>query len=134
MISLPSSLRYYLYRLPCDMRKGPDRLCGLVREHMKKDPISQAIFIFVSRTGSQIRLLHWEGDGFGIYSKKLQEGVFELPAIHTTENSITLTNDELMMMLRGIALRTVRKFQRYKHFSVPLVEKSVDEKIPSPLA
>lgn len=123
MISLPSSLRYYLYRLPCDMRKGPDSLCGLVREYMKKDPLSGAIFIFVSRTGSQLRLLHWEGDGFGVYSKKLQEGVFELPAIRTTDNSITLTSDELQMMLRGIVLQTVRKYKRYRH----PVEKIVNE-------
>lgn len=125
MISLPSSLRYYLYRLPCDMRKGPDKLCGLVREHMKKDPLSQAIFIFVSRTGGQLRLLHWEGDGFGVYSKKLQEGIFELPAIRTTDNSITISPDELQMMLRGIVLRTVRKYKRYQH----PVEKNVNEKL-----
>ena len=105
------------------MRKGPDKLCGLIREHMKKDPLSQAIFIFVSRTGSQIRLLHWEVDGFGVYSKRLQEGQFSLPAVHTTENSITLTCDELMMMMRGIVLQTVRKYKRYKH----PVDKSVDE-------
>jgi transposase len=122
MIHLSSSLRYYLYRLPCDMRKGPDTLCGLIREQMEKDPLSQSIFIFVSRTGSQIRLLHWEGDGFGLYSKKLQQGVFELPAIHTDANSITLTNDELMMMLRGIVLGTVRKYRRYKQ----VVEKTVE--------
>jgi transposase len=127
MIHLPSSLRYYLYRLPCDMRKGPDKLCGLVREHMKKDPLSQAIFIFVSRSGSQIRLLHWEGDGFGLYSKRLQEGQFQLPAIHTRENSITLTSDEVMMMLRGIVLQTVRKYKRYRH----PVNNFVDEKIAS---
>jgi transposase len=133
MISLSSSLKYYLYRLPCDMRKGPDRLCGLVREHMKKDPLSESIFIFVSRTGSQIRLLYWEGDGFGIYSKKLQEGVFEMPAIHTTENSVTLTSDELMLMLRGIVLRTVRKFRRYQHPHRGEVEKSVDENFQNSL-
>jgi len=129
MISISSSLKYYLYRLPCDMRKGPDKLCGLIREHMKKDPLSQSIFIFVSRTGSQIRLLHWEEDGFGIYSKRLQEGIFELPAIHTTENSISLTSDELMMMLRGIVLRSVKKYRRYKHF----VEKPVEENTASSL-
>jgi transposase len=123
MISLPSSLKYYLYRLPCDMRKGPDKLCGLIRDHMKKDPLSQAIFIFVSRRGGQIRFLYWEGDGFGVYSKKLQEGVFELPPIRTTENSITLTSDEILLMLRGIVLGTVKKYRRYKH----AVEKSVEE-------
>jgi transposase len=107
------------------MRKGPDSLCGLVREYMKKDPLNGAVFIFVSRTGGQIRLLHWEGDGFGVYSKRLQEGVFELPAIRTTDNSVTLTSDELQMMLRGIVLTSVRKYKRYRR----MVEKNVNEKM-----
>jgi transposase len=111
------------------MRKGPDSLCGLVREHMKKDPLGGAIFIFLNRRGSQLRLLHWEGDGFGVYSKRLQEGQFQLPAIHTRENSITLTSDEVMMMLRGIVLQTVRKYKRYR---LP-VEKNVNEKLLSPI-
>lgn len=124
MISFPSSIRYYLYRQPADMRKGPDSLCGLVREHMKKDPLSGAIFIFVNRRGDQIRLLHWEGDGFGLYSKRLQQGLFELPAIRTNENSITLTSDELLMMLRGIVLHSVRKYKRYRR----MVDNTVEEK------
>jgi transposase len=33
---------------------------------MKKDPLSGAIFIFISRRGDQVKLLHWEGDGFGL--------------------------------------------------------------------
>lgn len=123
MLSLPSSIHYYLYREACDMRKGAESLCGLVREYMKKDPLSGAIFIFISRTGSQIRLLHWEGDGFGVYSKRLQEGQFEWPAIQTTENSITLTSEELMLMLRGIVLSTVRKYKRYRR----IVHKDVDK-------
>jgi transposase len=92
---------------------------------MKKDPLSGAIFIFVNRRGSQARLLHWEGDGFGIYSKRLQEGIFELPAVHTRENSITVTSDEVMMMLRGIVLRSLRKYKRYRH----PVDNFVDENI-----
>lgn len=127
MVHLPSSLHYYLYRLPCDMRKGPDKLCGLIREQMNKNPLSEAIFIFVSRSGSHIRLLHWEGDGFGVYSKRLQEGVFELPPVHTRENSITVTSDEVMMMLRGIVLRSLRKHKRYRH----PVDNFVNEKLIS---
>lgn len=129
MISLPVSLQYFLYRHPADMRKGPDRLCGLVREFMKKDPLCGAIFIFISRRGDQLKLLHWEGDGFAVYCKRLQEGCFELPAVHTTSGSITLTSDELLMMLRGIVLTSVKKYRRYRR----VVHKPVDENIASPV-
>lgn len=125
MISLPSSVQYYLHRHPADMRKGPDRLCGLIRDYMGKDPLGGSIFIFINRRGDQLKLLHWEGDGFAIYCKRLQEGCFEMPAIHTTATSITLTSDELMMMLRGIVLRSVKKHKRYRR----IVNKNVDENI-----
>lgn len=124
MISLPSSVQYFLFRHPADMRKGPDKLCGLVRDYIKKDPLSGSIFIFINRRGDQIKLLHWEGDGFAIYCKRLQEGMFELPAIHTTADSIRLNADELMMMLRGIVLTSVKKHKRYRR----IVNKNVDEK------
>jgi len=122
MISLSASIRYYLYREAADMRKGPDSLCGLVREYMKKDPLSGAIFIFINRRGNQLKLLHWEGDGFGLYCKRLQEGQFSRPTIYTTESSITISSDELLMMLRGIVLQSVRKYKRYQR----PVEKVVD--------
>lgn len=130
MISLSPSVQYFLYRQPADMRKGPDSLCGLVREHMKKDPLGGAIFIFINRRGDQLKLLHWEGDGFALYCKRLQEGIFEMPAIHTTAGSITLTSDELMMLLRGIVLTSVRKHKRYRK----IVNKIVDENTSASLA
>jgi transposase len=123
MLSLSSACRYYLYRLPADMRKGADRLSGLVRDHMQKDPLSGAIFIFINRKRDQVKLLHWEGDGFSIYCKRLEEGQYELPAIHTTATSITLTSDELHMILRGIVLYSIKKHKRYRR----MVNKNVDE-------
>ena len=90
---------------------------------MEKDPLSGAIFIFINRRGDQIKLLHWEGDGFAIYCKRLEEGSFEMPAIHTTADSITLTCDELQMILRGIVLHSVKRHKRYRR----IVNKNVEE-------
>lgn len=127
MLALHSHLHYYLYRHAADMRKGPDRLCGLVRDYMEKDPLSAAIFIFINRRANQIKLLYWEGDGFAIYSKRLEEGCFEMPAIHTSASSVTLTSDELQMMLRGIVLHSLKKYKRYRR----IVDKVVEENLPA---
>jgi transposase len=123
MLTLPAIYHYYLYRHPADMRKGSGALSGLVRNEMKKDPLSGAIFIFVNRRGDQIRLLHWEGDGFAIYSKRLEEGTFELPPIHTDAASITLSSDDLQLLLRGIVLHSIRRYKRYRR----MVNKNVEE-------
>ena len=61
------------------MRKGFDGLSGLVRNEFKADPLLGDVFVFLSRTKNRIKILHWQGDGFAIYSKRLEKGAFELP-------------------------------------------------------
>lgn len=123
MLSLASTCHYYLYKHPADMRKGVSTLSGLVRDQMQKDPLSGAVFIFINRKRDQVKLLHFEGDGFAVYSKRLEEGCYELPAMHTNSASITLSSDELHMILRGIVLHSIRKHKRYRR----IVNKPVDE-------
>ena len=103
--------RYFIYRVGCDMRKGYDGLSGLVRNEWKKDPLSGDIFIFLSKQRNKIKLLHWQKDGFVIYSKRLEKGTFELPK----DNSIELTAQQLQFILDGIFLSSIKKRMRYEH-------------------
>ena len=109
MLALPSSCRYFLYRHQADMRKGFDGLSGLVREGLLKDPLSGDVFIFFNRRRSQVKLLVWEGDGFSIYHKRLEKGTYEIPETPAGE----LRSDELMLILQGIWLRSVRRRKRF---------------------
>jgi transposase len=60
------------------MRKSFDGLCGLVSEHLKGDPLSGAIYLFVNRRGDRIKALYWDGDGFALWYKRLESGTFVL--------------------------------------------------------
>lgn len=90
------------------MRKGFDGLSGLVREGLMKDPVSGDIFIFFNKRRTQVKLLVWEHDGFSIYHKRLECGTYELP-----EKAPELRSDELMLILQGISLRSVRRRKRF---------------------
>ena len=103
--------RYFIYRSGCDMRKGYDGLSGLVRNEWKKDPLSGDVFIFLSKQRNKIKLLHWQSDGFVIYSKRLEKGTFELPKDH----SIEITAHQLQFILDGIYLSSIKKRKRYEH-------------------
>jgi hypothetical protein len=47
MFSLNESHSYYLCCCGCDMRKGLDALCGVVRSDMGRDPLTHfAAFLF----------------------------------------------------------------------------------------
>ena len=109
MLSLSPSSRYFLYRHQTDMRKGFDGLSGLVREALSKDPLSGDIFIFFNRRSTQVKLLVWERDGFAIYHKRLERGTYELPS----DQSVELRADELMLILQGISLKSVRRRKRF---------------------
>ena len=108
MITLSPGQRYYLYREPSDMRKRFDGLCGLVTSKLKRDPLSGEVFVFVNRRRTHVKLLVWDRTGFVLYYKRLERGTFELPAAGGH-----LTWSQLVFMLEGIAMRSVRYRKRY---------------------
>ena len=111
MFSLSSSQQYLLYRTPTDMRKNFDGLCGIVINHLKKDPRSGQIFIFINKRRDKIKLLVWEHGGFTLYYKRLEQGTFELPVF--TEQSRQLSWSELTMIVMGISLQKTKKRKRF---------------------
>lgn len=114
MLSLSPSGRYFLYRHQSDMRKGFDGLSGLVRDGMTKDPLSGDVFIFFNKRRNQVKLLLWERDGFSIYHKRLERGTYELPSMSDPFTSAELRGDELMLILQGISLQSVRRRKRFE--------------------
>lgn len=116
MFSLSSAQRYFLYTGVADMRRSFDGLSGLVRQYMERDPLSGDVYIFLNRRRNQIRLLVWDRSGFALYAKRLERGTFELPGAQDTNPSRSMRWDELVMMLEGVSLRSVR---RRKRFALP---------------
>lgn len=114
MLSLSDSNRYFLYRHHADMRKSFYSLASLIREQMQGDPMGGDIFIFVSRRRSQIKLLRWERDGFAIYTKRLEQGTYEIP-IHIDTRSYTISYQQLLLILQGISLKQINYRKRYQH-------------------
>lgn len=99
------------------MRKSFDGLSGIVQNEIRRDPLSAAVFIFWNRRRNQVKLLHWEGDGFALYHKRLEKGTFELPAVDGGQPVLSIEADQLLLLLKGISLRHIRKRKRYQHTS-----------------
>ena len=66
MLALSSSCRYFLYGQPTDMRFGINSLAGLVQNKLGFDSMNGDIFIFIGKRSNQVRLLHWDRDGFAM--------------------------------------------------------------------
>lgn len=109
MLTITHSCRYFLYRKPCDMRYGIYSLSGLVRNELGHDPLSGDVFVFIGKRRNQIRFLQWDRDGFALYIKKLERGTFEWPQ----GESPGITSHQLMLLMEGVMLKSVRVRKRY---------------------
>jgi transposase len=76
MIGPGSGARVYLACGATDMRKGILGLAALAQEVLRQQPASGAVFAFRGRRGDRIKLLHWDGQGFCLYYKVLEKGLY----------------------------------------------------------
>jgi len=113
MLGLSISLRYFLCCRSIDMRNGFDGLAGIVRNHLKHDPLSGDVFIFINNRGTHLKLLYWDGDGFALFYKRLERGRFVRTVVN--DLSVRLSKQELMMLLEGLSFKEIRKRKRYIH-------------------
>ena len=112
MLALSYHLRYFICSATIDMRNGFDGLAGIVRNHLKKDPISGDVFIFINKTRTHIKLLYWDGDGFALFYKRLERGRYNLTVYN--EPSKQIKREELMMLLEGLSFAEMKQKKRYK--------------------
>jgi transposase len=113
-----SPARIWLAAQPADMRCGFDRLAELAGAVTGQDPLSGHLFLFRGRGGDRIKILYWDKDGWALWYKRLEEGVFKLPRIEPGQASVELRASELAMMLDGIDLRSVRRTKRFSRKTV----------------
>jgi len=113
MLSFSPGQRFFLYRLPTDMRKGFDGLSGLVRSKLKLDLLSSDVFIFVNKRRDRIKLLMWDRTGFALYYKQLEQGTFEIPMGHGS--SVELRWSDLVMIMEGIEIKSIKRRKRYNN-------------------
>jgi transposase len=102
MLMLPSSTRIFVYAHPIDMRRSFDALGQCVRDVLKQDPESGALFIFAGKRGTSLKILWWDKPGCSILYKRLTHGTFRLPAAVGGELSVPIDARELALILQGV--------------------------------
>ena len=118
MLSLPPAVRIWLSTRPADLRKSFDGLAALVRDGLRGDPLSGDIFVFRNKSADRIKLLIWEEDGYAIWYKRLEKGSYRFPAAADGAEHVEVRAADLIMLLAGVDLASVRRSRRY-HRPVP---------------
>jgi transposase len=113
MFTLSSYQKFNLFSQPTDIRKGFNGLSGIVSNILEDNPRSGEVFIFINKTRDKIKLLQWQGGGFVLYYKRLEQGTFELPQYDNLEGSIMLSYTKMAMMIDGLSIKNIADRKRY---------------------
>ena len=109
MLQFAPGVKVYLALKPVDMRRGFDGLAADVAQVLRNDPYSGAAFVFRSKRGDYVKILHWDGTGLWLLIKRLEQGTFSWPkSIEEGRVKLKLTPEALTMLTDGIDLRGAR--------------------------
>ena len=76
---LPPTTRILVCTQPQDMRRSFDTLALVTRELLGEDPQSGALYIFVGKSATRVKVLWWDRNGYCLLYKRLHRALFVLP-------------------------------------------------------
>jgi len=76
MIHLTVKTKIFIATSPVDFRKQIDSLVALCNQHLDQDPRCGALYVFINRAKTMIRILHHDGSGYWLATKRLSQGRF----------------------------------------------------------
>ncbi len=76
MLQLTPQSRIFLATEPVDFRKGIDGLAAVCRQRLGDNPFEGAVYVFRNRSGTALKLLLYDGQGYWLCLKRLSKGRF----------------------------------------------------------
>ncbi len=93
-----------------DLRLGIDGLATKIQIEFGMEPFQPGtIFLFCGRKLDRIKALLWEGDGFLLLYKRLENGKFQWPRNKHEVNQ--LTPQEYRWLMEGLSIHQKKKVQ-----------------------
>lgn len=100
MIQMTAETRILLSTKAADFRKGIDGLVAVCQQELTKDPRSGALYVFINRSKTMIRILSFDGTGYWLCHKRLSKSKFQgWPSGNAPIN--TLEAKQLQLLIRG---------------------------------
>ena len=86
-----------------DMRRSIDGLAAIVKQAFKMEPCARNLYLFCGKRSDRIKGLYWEGDGFLLLYKRLEQGRFQWPRQESEARLIT--PQQLRWLLEGLSIQ-----------------------------
>ena len=78
---LPSSTRILVCTQPQDMRRSFDALALVTRELLGEDPQSGALYVFVGKSATRVKVLWWSQNGYCLLYNQMSSHCTSLRSI-----------------------------------------------------
>ena len=85
-----------------NLRRGIDGLAGIVQEKFKLNPYEEALFLFCGVRSDRIKGLYWDGNGFLLLYKRLEQGTFQWP--RKTDEARKITPQQYRWLMEGLKI------------------------------
>lgn len=85
------------------MRKSFDGLDALVRNQLQENPTSGALFVFINRRKTHIKILHFDGAGYCLWYKRLEQGQFNVRSGGNEKHALDWVS--LKLLLDGLEVK-----------------------------
>jgi transposase len=105
MLAFPAAVRIYVAVQPVDMRKSFNGLWSAVSERLQEDPKSGALFAFINKERTRLKLVYWDGTGVWVLAKRLEQGRFSWAKWTDPRAKIALAPEALAMLVGGVDLK-----------------------------
>ena len=100
---LPLSVRIFVCTEPQDMRRSFDTLAAMVEQLMGKDPRDGALYVFLGKHPTRVKVLWWDRNGYCLLAKRLHRALFEFPRKgERTGSSLRIDGIALGQLLAGV--------------------------------
>lgn len=76
MIALRSDTQILIATTPADFRKGIDGFAAICKDELIQNSRSGALFVFINKSKTMIRVLTYKDNGFWLITKRLSKGKF----------------------------------------------------------
>src|SRR5258708_7386676 len=72
------------------------------------------LFLFANARRNRLKILYWDGSGLWSCAKRLERGRFSWPLAGDGSDRVTLSHEELSLLLGGIDLTRTRRKNWYR--------------------
>lgn len=95
-----------------DLRKSIDGLAAIVKMSFGMDPFSPCLFLFCGKRCDRLKALCWEGDGFVLLYKRLENGNYKWP--RSPEQARLLSVQEFRWLMEGLSIEQPKAIRQTK--------------------